>query len=237
MTHRYPAIWLLSIALIAAGPAAGQAISDTRDNHPELLKQLEEAAGKADSYRAEIDALIRGTPDFRQSQSTLSLPGDPLANLPPGEVGNPASGRNQSTLMVFLTLSMPDDALAGWLDQTARAGGIAVVRGLHGDKLSVTLERLTALQEKAPATRHRGGVSIDPSAFNRFDVSVAPTVIVSAAALPPCTSRGCAEDPAPVHDRIAGNITLGHALKLIEAEGDAAPHLARRHLDMLEKGD
>ena len=161
-----------------------------------------------------------------------SLPGDPLADVAPpaGE----AARQNTSTLMVFLTLSMPDGALAGWLDQTARAGGVAVIRGFHGDRLSTTLKRLTALQELAPATKTQGGVSIDPTAFARFAVEVAPTVIVSAAPLPPCATQGCAGDPAPAHDRIAGNVTLDYALRRLAAEGDAAPATARRHLTRLE---
>ena len=206
---------------------------------PKIEKELEDTTLRIERYRAEIEALVHGVPGFKERQEALDLPGDPVNEtvLPTSRPGHPASGRNQSTLMVFLTLSMPDEALAGWLDQTARAGGVAVIRGLHEDRLSTTLDRITRLQERAPVTRTRGGVSIDPSAFNRFGVAVAPTVIVLSGVLPPCTSRGCSDDPAPAHDRIAGNITLKHALRLLAADGDAAPLLARQHLNILEKGD
>lgn len=218
---------------------AAQAKSDPPHNEvlaPDI--QAAETVAKTavqnlEKYRAEIDALIRGTPSFADSQQTLgiSTPHDDARGI---KSFGQDKAINQSTLMVFLTLSMPDDALAGWLEQTARAGGVAVIRGFHGDKLSATIKRLTALQAQAPATKTRGGVSIDPTAFTRFDVDVAPSVIVSDAALPPCKTRGCVGDAAPAHDRIAGNITLAHALGLLTRHGDQAPQVAKRHLHQLQ---
>ena len=232
-------IWL---GLVLPDPA----LSDPADEAvgtPSAPPSIEAPVGTAtrniERYRAEIEALVRGAPSFTDSRNRLALPrsfpGDPLAGMAPpaGE----AARQNTSTLMVFLTLSMPDGALAGWLDQTARAGGVAVIRGFHGDRLSTTLKRLTALQELAPATKTHGGVSIDPTAFARFGVEVAPTVIVSAAPLPPCATKGCAGDPAPAHDRIAGNITLDYALRLLAADGDQASGVARHHLTRLEATD
>ena len=46
-----------------------------------------------------------------------------------------------------------------------------------------------------------------------------------------CWSRGCAEDPAPPHDRITGNIGLVAALEAVAEEGDAGRDVARRHLE------
>ena len=197
------------------------------------------ATRNLERYRADIEALIHGTPSFADRQRRLaaphSLPGDPLADmeLPASHPGEMLPGRGGGTLLVFLTLSMPDEALAGWIDETARAGGVVVIRGFYGDRLSATLKRLAALQDQAPAMKRHGGISVDPTAFSRFDVDVAPVVIVSSAPLPPCETNGCAGDPAPPHDRIAGNITLEHALGLLAHSGDAAPQTARRHLALL----
>ena len=244
---------LFTLCLLTALPSASARAEDpahgqmqhviTEDMAEDVGGAVRDATRNLDKYRAEVDAMIRGAPSFANRQRRLtgphSLPGDPLAGmeLPASRPGEVLPGRNGSTLMVFLTLSMPDEALAGWLEQTARAGGVAVIRGFVGDRLSTTLKRLTALQEIAPATKTHGGVSIDPTAFTRFDVDVAPTVIVSTAPLPPCATQGCAGDPPPPHDRIKGNITLDHALRLLVRGGDAAPETARRHLAMLETGE
>ena len=244
-------LWLVLVILIllpaglgATEPASGSAQPDiTGKTTEEAGKVIEDSNRNLERYRADIEALIRGTPGFADRQRRLAvpntLPGNPLAGMEPpaSRPGEVLPGQHGTTLMVFLTLSMPDDALVGWIEQTARAGGVAVIRGFYGDKMSTTLKRLAALQEQAPAIKGRGGVSVDPTAFSRFDVDVAPVVIVSSAPLPPCHTNGCAGDPAPPHDRIAGNITLEHALTLLARGGDAAPGTARRHLARLEKGN
>ena len=60
-----------------------------------------------------------------------------------------------------------------------------------------------------------------------------PAVAVVPGGVPPCKSRGCATDPAPPHDRIAGNIGLEAALEAIAAEGGPGRAAARRHLASL----
>ena len=45
------------------------------------------------------------------------------------------------------------------------------------------------------------GVAIDPRLFRLFGVTRVPAVVVVPGGVPACRSRGCADDPAPPHDR------------------------------------
>ena len=76
----------------------------------------------------------------------------------------------------------------------------------------------------APGTTSRAaGLAIDPTLFRRFKVEAVPVYVVLAEPLAICESQGCAQDPLPRHDRIAGNIPLETALELVaRAKGDAA---------------
>ena len=80
---------------------------------------------------------------------------------------------------------------------------------------------------------HEAGVAIDPRLFRLFGVTRVPAVVVVPGGVPPCESRGCSDDPAPPHDRIAGNIGLAAALEAIAAAGGAGRDAARRHLELL----
>jgi len=72
-------------------------------------------------------------------------------------------------------------------------------------------------------TSRAGGLTIDPTLFRRFKVEAVPVYVVLAEPLATCESQGCAEDPLPRHDRVAGNISLQAALEMVaRAKGDAA---------------
>ena len=158
-----------------------------------------------------------------------------VPHLPPriaGELQNtasPSAEARMSRLLVFLTLDMPDQSLKTWLTDIERAGGVAVIRGFYGNRFSTTLKRLNELGEDGALA----GVQINSTAFKQFGIKVAPVVVVMASALPPCRSRGCADDAPPRHDRITGNITLESALEAISREGEEANAIADHHLARL----
>ena len=104
------------------------------------------------------------------------------------------------------------------------------MRGVAEDGL-----RATATEIRPRLGGHDAGVAIDPRLFRLFGVTRVPAVVVVPGGVPPCESRGCADDTAPVHDRITGNMGLAAALEAIAEEGAVAGETARQALAILRK--
>ena len=122
-------------------------------------------------------------------------------------------------LLVFISFNLPPATLQALIDQTTQAGGVLVVRGLVNGSFQETAKRIQELG--AP-------IHIDPPLFERFAVQSVPTFILTKP-----LSREESVSPVP-HDRIAGNISLMHALTLFEEKGDLASQ-ARSYLRRLKE--
>ena len=135
---------------------------------------------------------------------------------------------NTPEILLFTSLSVPAESWRQVARDAARIGAPLVLRGVGEGSLRVTVKRIGARLGGAEA-----GVAIDPRLFRLFGVTLVPAVVVVPGGVPPCESRGCADDPAPPHDRVTGNIGLAAALEAIAAEGSVAGDVARRHLAAL----
>ena len=131
-------------------------------------------------------------------------------------------------ILLFTSLSVPPASWRQSARDAAAVGAPLVLRGVAEGSLRATVKRIGARLGPAEA-----GVAIDPRLFRLFGVERVPAVVAVPGGVPPCRSRGCSDDPAPPHDRIAGNIGLVAALEAIAAEGGAGREVARRHLDLL----
>ena len=161
------------------------------------------------------------------TETPASLPAEGYAGALPGGLMKPPRG---AEVIVFMSLSVPAAAWREWSAEAARIGAPLVLRGVSQGGLRATVKRVGAhLPPNAGAT-------IDPRLFRLFEVSAAPAVAVVSGGVPPCRSRGCAEDPAPPHDRVSGNIGLETALAIIALEGGSGRETARLHLGKL-RGD
>ena len=147
--------------------------------------------------------------------------------------GTGLSGRpNSGEVLVFLSLSVPPASWRQWADDAARADVPLVLRGVAANSLPETAKLIAARLDGAEA-----GVAIDPRLFRLFAIERVPAVVVAPGGVPPCASRGCAGDPPPDHDLIAGNIGLMAALEAVAVEGEAGRHTARRHLERMQGGE
>ena len=115
---------------------------------------------------------------------------------------------------MFTSLSVPAASWRQWSREAARTGVPLVLRGVGRDGFRATVERIGAR-----LGGHGAGVAIDPRLFRLFGIRRVPAVAVVPGGVPPCASRGCAGDPAPPHDLVAGNIGLEAALEAVAAEG------------------
>ena len=160
------------------------------------------------------------------SGSLVPLSAERHARRLAGNIG----GRNATAdILVFTSMSVPAASWRQWAHDAARTGAALVLRGVGEGGLPGTAKRITDRLGGAEA-----GVAIDPRLFRLFGVDRVPAVVVAPGGVPPCLSRGCAEDPAPPHDRIAGNVGLVAALRAFADEGTVARDVARRRLERLE---
>ncbi len=239
---------LLATALLAAAcacpvradgsPQAATPEADARRLAEEVLRRAESSGpeGLGAWTRGVIDrALERAGETARQTVPGASGPA--AARLPAerhaAATGTGLAGRpNSGEVIVFLSLSVPSASWRQWADDAARADVPLVLCGVGEGGLPGTAKRIGERLGGAEA-----GVAIDPRLFRLFGVTQVPAVVVAPGGVPPCASRGCAEDPPPDHDRIAGNIGLAAALEAVAAEGEAGRHTARRHLERMQGGE
>ena len=155
------------------------------------------------------------------------------APLPAGRhAGRTARGLaargNGAEVIVFTSLAVPAASWRGWAREAARIGAPLVLRGVAEGSLRATVAEIGERLDG-----HEAGVAIDPRLFRLFRIERVPAVAVVPGGVPPCASRGCAEDPAPPHDLVAGNIGLAAALEAVADEGAVGREAARRHLERL----
>ena len=238
---------MLPIALLLSAAALGTARADgTRTANPDadarsLVEDVLRRGGGAgeDSLgswsRSIIDRALEraGNPARRtlpgaSGPSAVPLPAERHA----GDLSGPRSGTAE--LLIFTSLSVPAASWRQWARDAARlgaaehAGPPLVLRGVGEGGLPDTAKRIGERLGGAET-----GVAVDPRLFRLFGVTRVPAVVVVPGGVPPCRSRGCADDPAPPHDRIAGNIGLIAALEAVAEEGDTGRDVARAFLERL----
>ena len=219
---------LVEDVLRKAGGNDGESLGDwARD-------VVERALGRA-------GAAARQTVPGSRLEETSPLPAERHA----GELSGPRSG--SAEVLVFTSLSVPAASWRQWAHEAARTGAPLVLRGVGEGGLRVTVKEIGARIGSGAGARigsgasarlggAEAGVAIDPRLFRLFGVTRVPAVVVVPGGVPPCRSRGCAEDPAPPHDRVTGNIGLAAALQVVAAEGAVAREAARSHLERLGEG-
>ena len=194
-----------------AGKAATEPADETLDawSRSVIERALEQAKGDAGPAQEDAGAdLLSG---FRLHAEPDGLKGDATVEV-----------------LLFTSLAVPAPSWRAAARDAARIGAPLVLRGVAEGGLPATARRITARLEDANA-----GVAIDPRLFRLFGIARVPAVVVVPGGVPPCRSRGCADDPAPPFDVVAGNRSLAAALAAVAAEGGVARATARRHLATL----
>ena len=230
----------LLLAAIRSGSVQADELPHAATPDTDAARLVEEVLRKAggddgDSLgawtRSILDrALGRAGAAARQTASGSS---DPTAPLPAERhasefAGSTAGRKSTGEVLIFTSLSVPAASWRQWAREAAMTGAPLVLRGVGKGGLRETVRRIGERLGGAEA-----GVAIDPRLFRLFGVTRVPAVVVVPGGVPPCRSRGCADDPAPPHDRITGNIGLMAALEAVAEEGDAGRGVAKTWLERL----
>ena len=210
---------LVDEVLRKAGGDDGESLGEwTRD-------VIERALGRAGSaVRQTVPGSGEAGPGSRGAPAPLP------AERHAGKLSGPRPGTAE--VLIFTSLSVPAASWRQWAREAAGIGVPLVLRGVGEGGLPETAKKIGNRLGGAEA-----GVAIDPRLFRLFGVTRVPSVVVVPGGAPPCRSRGCADDPVPPHDRVAGNIGLAAALEAVANEGAVGREAAESHLERLRGND
>lgn len=118
--------------------------------------------------------------------------------VPKAGLAQPA---NNPGLKVFVSFSMPPELLRVWLTQASQLGAPLVLRGFDNNSFQKTAKDYLVVRGES----HLPGMLIDPTAFERYQITAVPAVVL--------------EDSAGESDILYGNIALDSALETFSQKG------------------
>ena len=229
-------VWIVLFAgaagiLATAGPACAE---EAQRGYADLARELAEeiSAGPTDdaleswSHAVIERALERAAVDAESASEATDTALPPEFRRHTGMFGS--KGAATAEVLLFTSLAVPAENWRAAARDAARIGAPLVLRGVTEGGLPATARRVAGRLGNAKA-----GVAIDPRLFRLFGIARVPAVVVVPGGVPPCRSRGCADDAAPPFDVVTGNFSLAAALEAIAAEGSEGRAVARRHLATL----
>ena len=131
--------------------------------------------------------------------------------------------------IVFASLSMPPQSLKPLIADTARAGGVVVVRGFPENSGKAFVSRLGTVVGKDGFA----SIGIDPRLFRAFDVQAVPTFVSVSSGFDLCAGFAC-QTKLPPYDRLAGNVTVDYALTALAGGNGPGAKIAAVALKRLE---
>jgi len=222
-------IWGFTLCLTIFGATSADAQSSDLD---ELVEKSRNAVPQLDmsdvmtneqmlaEARARVEGIEAPDIDFEVLGDTLGY--DMEAEIKSHE--DPV----KETLYIFVSFSMPDDLIKDYIQSAAQVDGLVVISGLLNNKFLDTVSKIEdfVYVEDGEA---KGGVMIDPKAFETFGVTTVPTIVLAENMLEPCRTAECDRE-IPIHDRISGAVTLEYALTQFARDGDMKEAAEARRL-------
>ena len=237
-------LFLTALLLLAAGRAGtlqGEELPRAPAPDADAARLVEEVLRKAGGNDAESlgawsRSIVERALERAGAAARRTVPGSvggTAAPLPAerhaGSLAGNAAGRGGTAeVLIFTSLSVPAANWRQWARDAAQTGAPLVLRGVGEGGLPKTAKAIGDRLGGAEA-----GVAIDPRLFRLFGVTRVPAVAVVPGGVPACRSRGCADDPAPPHDLVTGNIGLAAALEVVAEEGDAGREVAKARLERM----
>ena len=193
---------------------------------------VNEVERRGDAFRKDAQTVQAVALEQMRTIDKASLPRGPAGAVDFDEMIHAASANlkeNQGTapqFMVFVSTSMPEQALKRIIADTSAAGGVVVFRGFPGNSGKAFIAALSKVVEK---DQQFASIGIDPRLFRAFDVTAVPTMVVSSSDFTPCDGLTCKTTPPPF-DRIEVNVTVRYALETFAGENGPGALVARTAL-------
>ena len=146
------------------------------------------------------------------------------------DLGRPtATQEKHPDFLVFVSLSMPREALQRLIDQAERAGATLVFRGLKGDSMMKMGEEIKAIVGDSNVS-----VTIHPPAFQQFSVTRVPAVVLARPEASSVLENGCSK--AETFVKVTGDVSLDYALEYIERSSPTWSEVARSYSNQIVRG-
>jgi len=139
-------------------------------------------------------------------------------------------GQEAPQLVVFASLSMPEQSLKALIRDTAAAGGTVVFRGFPGNSMKAFQQGIMKVVDNKD---DYGNIGIDPRLFRAFDIKSVPAIVVVTSSFDICDGFDCKTD-VPPFDVMTGNVTLGYALETFEQGNGPGAAIAGQALSRLK---
>jgi len=236
---------LLCFCALGGGIAVAQSVDAididrimgaANSGNPDAEALAREVAARAEALRAEAEAAARdGRYNMERNAGTLGGPSagpvdfDELLST---SVGNQSDRGGAPFLIVFASLSMPEESLKRLIRDTSKAGGMVVFNGFPGNSMKAFQQGILKVVEN---NADYGSVGIDPRLFRAFQVTAVPTVVVVTSDFDPCDGFNCTTQ-LPPFDRMSGNVPLDYVLETFASGNGPGASIARQALSRLQNG-
>ncbi|MEZ8256104.1 type-F conjugative transfer system pilin assembly protein TrbC [Vibrio cyclitrophicus] len=218
------ASWLLLILLVSPLSTAEKGYS--QEELKALAKQEQTIA--APTNHSEPTTFLERGQQHKQEALSMNqhldnvLQDSPLASV----LGVPQENPNKKAqgVMVFVSLSMPDNALRQLLKQSQQYQVPLVIRGVLPEGMVPTASRILSLLEADDEEMAiDSGFAISPQWFRQFNITHVPVFVAIGEA---CNEASC---PQSDYDMVHGNLSLPNALTIL-SQGDVG-HIAKQVLN------
>lgn len=200
----------------------------------EALSQ--EVERRSEVVREQAQPVVEGAMSNLKKLDASTLPKGPegafdFDQIVTAATDNLKEGQGSGPLfIVFASLSMPEPTLKQLIADTSKAGGMVVFRGFPNNSAKEFTSRVMRVVEQDQMAH----VGIDPRLFRAFDITAAPTYVVSSTDFDLCEGLSC-KTPTPPHDRMTGNVTVEYALESFAGDNGPGAQIARTALAQFRK--
>lgn len=145
------------------------------------------------------------------------------------QISGESSEDERFNVLVFVSLTMPEEALKRIGEDAKKIGAVVVMRGMKfGLKPGTWAESLEAIK---PLAGTGANVQINPELFKQFGIRAVPTFAVSSK---PVGDKGCGDGSCSAGiATVVGDVTMEYALGIIGDRRDAVGQIAREMSDKL----
>lgn len=140
----------------------------------------------------------------------------------PDGAGKSAEDRQASGMLVFVSLGMPKASLERIVADAERTRATLVLRGARDLSFGEAAKDILSVMSQAKASWQ-----IDPSLFKQFEIQAVPTYVLIDPARPVLVACGQSHCQATAYSKVAGDVSMSHALEVIELNDAEFADVAR----------